>query len=115
MGGVSAKLTGPSSNLIASHLSLPPFDIWRQDYLMTNSERSAVNGIALRPERAGDRSKSEVRRRTDHREGPERQQHAMNTPPIVSPQEWKAARQQLLVGRSDDPKALIVSDMMQRS
>ena len=24
-------------------------------------------------------------------------QHAMNTPPIVSPQEWEAARQQMLV------------------
>ena len=29
----------------------------------------------------------------DQREG----QHAMNTPPIVSPQEWEAAREQLLV------------------
>jgi predicted dithiol-disulfide oxidoreductase (DUF899 family) len=25
------------------------------------------------------------------------EQHAMNTPPIVSPQEWAAAREQLLV------------------
>jgi len=35
---------------IPSHLSLPPFDVWRQDYLMTNSGRSAVNGIAFQPE-----------------------------------------------------------------
>ena len=35
---------------IPSHLSLPPFDVWRQNYLMTNSERSAVNDIAFQPE-----------------------------------------------------------------
>jgi hypothetical protein len=35
---------------IPSHLSLPLFDLWRQNYLMTNNGRSAVNGIAFRPE-----------------------------------------------------------------
>jgi hypothetical protein len=29
---------------------------------------------------------------------------AMNTPPIVSPQEWEAARQQLLVKEGLDPR-----------
>jgi hypothetical protein len=33
----------------------------------------------------------------------------MNTPPIVPPQEWEGAHQQLLVERSDDPRALLVS------
>jgi len=35
---------------ITSHLSLPPFDVWRQDYLTINNERSAVNGMAFEPE-----------------------------------------------------------------
>jgi hypothetical protein len=40
---------------IPSHLSLPPFDVWRQDYLMTNSKRSAVNGTRV-PARRNERS-----------------------------------------------------------
>src|ERR1700728_4803113 len=55
------------STSIASHLSLPPFDVRRQDVPMTNSEG----------------------------------EHAVNTPKnapkIVSPQQWEAAREQLLV------------------
>jgi hypothetical protein len=66
---------------------------------MINSERSAGNGIAFQPEDTRDRSKSEVAMttitapETGRKEG----QHAMNTPPIVSAQEWEAAREQLLV------------------
>lgn len=32
-------------------------------------------------------------------------QHAMNTPPIVSPQEWEAAREQLLVKEKAQTRA----------
>jgi hypothetical protein len=58
-----------------------------------------VNGIAFQPEDTKDRSNPEVEMTTTtspekcRKEG----QPAMNTPPIVSPREWEAAREQLLV------------------
>jgi hypothetical protein len=36
-------------------------------------------------------------------------EHAMHTPPIVSPQEWEAVRQQLLVKRRSAPRLACVS------
>src|SRR3977135_24914 len=66
---------------------------------MTNSERSAANGIAFQPVATRDRSNSAVAMMTmtSPEKGRKEGQHAMNTPPIVSPQEWAAAREQLLV------------------
>jgi hypothetical protein len=66
---------------------------------MTNSGRTAVNGIAFQPEETTGRSNSEVAMTTitSPEKGRREGQHAMNTPPIVSPQEWEAAREQLLV------------------
>src|ERR1700681_882418 len=74
---------------------------------MTNSERSAVNGIAFQPEDARDRSHSEVAMSTitSPEKGRKEGQHAMNTPPIVSPQAWEAAREQLLVKEKDLTRA----------
>jgi predicted dithiol-disulfide oxidoreductase (DUF899 family) len=80
-------------------LSLPLFDVWRQNHRVTNSKRSAVNGIAFQPEDTRDRSHSEVATPTitSLEKGRKGGQHAMKTPPIVSPQAWVAAREQLLV------------------
>jgi hypothetical protein len=66
---------------------------------MINSERSAVNGIAFQPNDIRDRSYSEVAMTTitSPEKGRKEGQHAINTPPIVSPQEWEAAREQVLV------------------
>jgi hypothetical protein len=62
---------------------------------MINSERSAVYGVASQPEDT--RSNSEAAMTTtrspanDRKEG----QDAMKMPPIVSPQDWQGAREQL--------------------
>jgi hypothetical protein len=59
----------------------------------------AANGIAVPPEDIRDRSNPEVAMTTTKSTEKDRkeEQHAMNTPPIVSRQEWEAARAQLLV------------------
>src|SRR5579862_1785766 len=46
-----------------------------------------------------DRSDSEIAMTTitSPEKDPRKGQHAMNAPPIVSPEEWEAARQQMLV------------------
>jgi predicted dithiol-disulfide oxidoreductase (DUF899 family) len=66
---------------------------------LTNSEGSAANGIAFQTEHTRDRSISEVAMATSTSpdKGRKEGQNAMNAPKIVSPQEWEAAREQLLV------------------